>query len=155
MASDSAWDRVGALPSTPRGLPPRPRNQVGKVYDIVNQVSTSKGWPAGIRLAYLATLSSLDGDDLPGALRVAETWERPVGDIPPPAGADKITAAVRSMLQNEAAAASGQYKGPAQLILPGAGDVYTPQGKAKGYAILVGIGAAAAAAGYVYVRWLR
>lgn len=155
MASDTAWDRVGAVPSTPRGLPPRPRGQVGKVYDTVNTVSTSKGWPVGIRLAYLATLSHLEGDDLPGALRAAETWERPVGDIPPPAGAEKITATVRAMLYEETAAASGSYKGPAQFILPGAGDIKTPAGKARGYAILAGLAASAGAAAYVYVRWIR
>jgi hypothetical protein len=125
------------------------------VYDLVQEVAASRGWPAGIRLAYLATLSPLDEDDLPGALRAAETWEKPVGDIPAPPGAEKITEFVRSKLAKEAAKESGAYYGPAQFILPGAGDVATPGGKARAYGILAGLGLAAAGLGYVYVRWLK
>lgn len=156
MARDPTSSSSGVAPQpTVRTLPPRPKGEVGKVYDLVNQVSASKGWPAGIRLAYLASLSTLDGDDLPGALRVAETWNKPVDGIPAPAGADKIEATVVSMLQREAASESGAYKGPAQLILPGAGDVNTPAGRYRAWGILAGVLAATGAAGYVYVRWLK
>ena len=155
MTTDFQRDRATAPASSARSLPPRPGPPVGRVYDLVQQVAAAKGWPAGIRLAYLATLSPLEDDDLPAALRAAETWEKPVGDIPAPAGAEKITATVRSMLANEAAAESGAYKGPTQFLLPGAGDVATPGGKARAYGILAGLGLAAAGVGYVYVRWLK
>ncbi len=82
------------------------------------------------------------------ALTAARSTEQVVGaatayESVTPSG-DKLRAVAESILTREQNQASGAYKGPTQIIIPGAGDVTTDAGQSR---LLVGIAGAVAVVG--------
>ena len=108
------------------------------VADQVKRTAKARDWPPAIRDAYLAGLYT--ADDWPEIQKVADSWANPPVGYPQP-GAAELAAMVRSRWDSERAKDSGAYKGPAQIILPGVGDVKTDAG-ARRAKVALGVGGA-------------
>lgn len=113
----------------------------------VDRVATTKGADPELLHGYREALrEARNPDELVAAAAIyADVF---------PAG-EELLATAQTIAQRERDLKSGAYRGPAQVLVPGAGDVATPEGKSRLAAIVVGGIVLVGAGAYLYQRVAR